>query len=102
MGRVRSGLQSNGSGSLAATGGPRQPPSTSAAQGADASLLFAEDVAAMLGMTRDWVYAETRTGRIPHVTLGRYYRYRAESIDAWLRDMEKRSLGVPRGAAARR
>lgn len=37
-------------------------------------LLDAEAVAKMLGMTRDWVYAEVRAGRIPHVKLGRYIR----------------------------
>jgi excisionase family DNA binding protein len=57
---------------------------------ADRSLLFAEDVAAMVGMTRKWVYNETRAGRIPHVALGRYYRYRPQSIDAWLRGIEQR------------
>ena len=53
-----------------------------------------------MGMTTDWVYAETRAGRIPHLTLGRYYRYRSDSIDAWLRDIEqgprKRSGGDAR------
>jgi predicted DNA-binding transcriptional regulator AlpA len=44
----------------------------------------------MVGMTRKWVYVETRAGRIPHVALGRYYRYRPESIDAWLRQIERR------------
>ena len=38
----------------------------------ETSLLFAEDVATMVGMTRKWVYTETRAGRIPHVALGRY------------------------------
>jgi excisionase family DNA binding protein len=56
----------------------------------ESALLFAEDVAAMVGMTRKWVYIETRAGRIPHVALGRYYRYRPESIDAWLRQIEQR------------
>ena len=56
----------------------------------ETSLLFAEDVATMVGMTRKWVYTETRAGRIPHVALGRYYRYRPESIDAWLRQIEQR------------
>jgi len=58
--------------------------------GLDRSLLFAGDVAAMVGMTRKWVYNETRAGRIPHVALGRYYRYRPQSIDAWLRQIEQR------------
>jgi excisionase family DNA binding protein len=71
--------------------GERQPGSASAATGANGALLVAEDVAALVGMTKEWIYAETRAGRIPHVTLGRYYRYRHESIDAWLREMEQRA-----------
>ena len=54
----------------------------------NSALLSAGDVAEMMGMTKDWVYAETRAGRIPHVQLGRYYRYRAESIEAWIREIE--------------
>jgi excisionase family DNA binding protein len=53
------------------------------------SLLTADDVAAMLGMGTDWIYAEVRAGRIPHVRLGRYVRFRAESIDQWIREMER-------------
>jgi excisionase family DNA binding protein len=66
------------------------------------SLLSAEDVAALIGMTKDWIYAETRAGRIPHVKLGRYYRYRRESIETWLRGIEDRSMSASRRGAARR
>jgi excisionase family DNA binding protein len=59
------------------------------------SLLSAEDVAALIGMTKGWVYTETRAGRIPHVKLGRYYRYRSESIEAWLREIEHRTAVLP-------
>lgn len=65
------------------------------------SLLYADDVAAMVGMTKDWVYAETRAGRIPHVTLGRYYRYRPESIEPWLSEMEHRCTRATRPASSR-
>lgn len=65
-------------------------------------LLTAQDVAAALGVTTDFVYAETRAGRIPHVALGRYRRYREEAIEQWLSDLEASSV-VPnikrRGAA---
>lgn len=47
-------------------------------------LLHAEDVASQIGMTPQWVYRETRRGLIPHIKLGRYYRYRSTSIDEWL------------------
>lgn len=53
-----------------------------------AHLLTAEDVADQLGVTRDWVWAQARAGRIPHVKLGRYRRFRQEAIDAWLRGLE--------------
>ena len=35
-------------------------------------------------MTPSWIYAETRCGRLPHIRLGRYVRYRREAIEAWL------------------
>lgn len=56
------------------------------------SLLTADDVAGVLGVSRDWVYSEVRAGRIPHVKLGRYVRFRAESIDQWLAGIERANL----------
>ncbi len=53
-------------------------------------LLTADQVAEMLGVSRDWVYAETRAARMPHVRIGRYYRYWPSSIDAWLHEQERR------------
>ena len=67
-------------------------------------LLTADDVAAIVGMTKDWIYAEVRAGRIPHVKLGRYYRFREESIAAWIEEIETTSNyngGRPRRAPAR-
>ena len=51
-------------------------------------LLTAEQVAAMIGMTPQWVYAQSRSGQIPTVSLGRYRRYRREAIEQWLRQLE--------------
>lgn len=51
-------------------------------------LLDAEQVAAMLGMTSAWVYEQSRKGRIPTITLGRYRRYRRAAIEDWLLSME--------------
>lgn len=47
-------------------------------------LLSAPEVAELLQVTTAWVYAETRSNRMPHLRLGRYYRYRREAIDDWL------------------
>lgn len=59
------------------------------APGGSRSLLTAEEVADMLGMGVDWIYAESRRGRIPTVRLGRYRRYRREAIEAWLLERER-------------
>ena len=52
------------------------------------SLLSAAEVAEMLGVPVSWVYEQSRRGRIPTVTLGRYRRYRRGSIEAWLEQLE--------------
>jgi excisionase family DNA binding protein len=55
-------------------------------------LLTAAEVADLLGVPKTWVYEQSRAGRIPTVTLGRYRRYRREAIEQWLADLEKRGL----------
>ena len=52
-------------------------------------LLTAQDVAAMLGVTAGWVYAQSRMGRIPTIPLGRYRRYRRDAILHWLDEIEQ-------------
>jgi excisionase family DNA binding protein len=51
-------------------------------------LLTADEVADRLGMRTDWVWAQARAGRIPHVRLGRYRRFREAAVEAWLRELE--------------
>ena len=51
-------------------------------------LLTAEEVARWLRLTTAWVYTQTRSDRIPHVTFGRYVRYRRSAIAQWLRENE--------------
>jgi hypothetical protein len=43
--------------------------------------LIAGDVAELLGLPKSWVYAQSRGGRIPTVTLGRYRRHWPETIE---------------------
>jgi excisionase family DNA binding protein len=53
------------------------------------SLMTADEVAELLGVTSAWVYAQSRAGRIPTVRLGqRYYRYRREAVEAWIASCE--------------
>jgi excisionase family DNA binding protein len=50
----------------------------------------AGEVAELLGVPRSWVYEQSRRGRIPTVSLGRYRRYRREAIEAWIKEIEGR------------
>jgi excisionase family DNA binding protein len=50
--------------------------------------MTADELARRLHVTLAWVYAETRAGRIPHLKLRRYVRYRRSAIAAWLREAE--------------
>ncbi len=55
-------------------------------------LLTAQEVADRLGVTAAWVWAQTRAGRIPHVQLGRYRRFREEAIEEWIRRLEETNV----------
>lgn len=50
--------------------------------------MTAAEVAELLGVRTSWVYEQSRNRRIPTVTLGRYRRYRAEAIEAWIDELE--------------
>ena len=56
-------------------------------------LLTADELAERLGMKTEWVWAQARAGRIPHVRLGRYRRFRESAVDAWLQDLETGGSG---------
>ncbi len=47
-------------------------------------LLTAEQVAEMLAVKLSWVREATREGRLPHIALGRYRRYRRAEIEVFL------------------
>jgi excisionase family DNA binding protein len=53
-----------------------------------APLLTAAEVAALLGVPTTWVYEQSRLGRTPTVTLGRYKRYRRAAIEEWVARLE--------------
>ena len=54
------------------------------------SLMTAAEVAELLGVPVSWVYEQSRRGRIPTVTLGRYRRYRRGAIEEWIATIEGR------------
>ena len=49
-------------------------------------LLIAREVAELLAVPESWVREATRDGRLPHLRLGRYRRYRRNEIESWLQD----------------
>jgi excisionase family DNA binding protein len=59
------------------------------------SLVTAQEVAELLGVTASWVYEQSRRGRIPTVTLGRYRRYRVEAIERWVETLEAHEVPGP-------
>ena len=56
--------------------------------------MTADEVADLLGVPASWVYEQSRTGRIPTVTLGRYRRYRREAIEQWVENLERAGRGA--------
>ena len=55
-------------------------------------LLTASEVADMLAVPLSWVREATRDGRLPHLKLGRYRRYQAAAIQAWLAEQQQGGL----------
>ncbi len=52
-------------------------------------LLTAQEVADLLAVPLSWVREATRDGRLPHLKLGRYRRYQAAALEAWLADQQR-------------
>ena len=47
-------------------------------------LLSTREVAEILAITLSWVHEATRDGRLPHIALDRYRRYRRDEIEVFL------------------
>lgn len=47
-------------------------------------LLTVEEVAGWLAVTPEWVQEMARSGEMPAVKLGRYWRFSREAVAAWL------------------
>jgi excisionase family DNA binding protein len=64
------------------------------------TLITADEVADRLRVTRAWVLAEARAGRLAHYRLNRKVRFTWEQVEAFLADREARL--APAVAGARR
>lgn len=47
------------------------------------------EVADLLGVKQSWVREACRDGRLPHVRIGRYLRFRLERIYEWIEEQEQ-------------
>jgi excisionase family DNA binding protein len=54
-------------------------------------LLTAHEVAEILGVHVNWVWAAAKRGEIPSVPIGRCRRFRGEDIDGWLEEKSRRA-----------
>lgn len=48
-------------------------------------MLTTRQVCDLLQVSRTWVSREAAAGRLPHVRIGRQYRFRAEDVEALIR-----------------
>ncbi|WP_196189059.1 helix-turn-helix domain-containing protein [Conexibacter sp. W3-3-2] len=55
----------------------------------DDALLDAAEAAKLLHVPTSWVYAEARAGRLPHVRVGRYRRFRRGTLEEWIASHER-------------
>ena len=70
-------------------------------------LLDVREVAELLGVRQRWVYERAQAGDLPSFSVGRYRRFRASEIEAWLLKhrnggTDKPTYGNPDGSATRR
>jgi excisionase family DNA binding protein len=64
---------------------PQQPIAHGDGAATGARLFTADEVAAVLGVPRTFVYALSRRGELPTVRVGeRYVRYRAQALECWI------------------
>lgn len=65
--------------------GTREQHGTPNSENPNARLLDAAGAAELLNVPKSWVLAEARSGRIPHIKLGRYVRFDLAELVAWTR-----------------
>ncbi|MEH7223896.1 helix-turn-helix domain-containing protein [Bacillus sp. JJ1566] len=56
--------------------------------------LTTEEVADYIGVHKDTIYTMVRQKQIPHIRVRRRIFFSIETIDAWMRDQEQKSLEV--------
>jgi len=52
-------------------------------------LLDAEAAAALLAVRPSWIYEAVRTGRMPHLKIGRHVRFLRSDLEQWVVDQRR-------------
>ena len=56
------------------------------------TLLDADQVADLLGVSRRWVMARTRAGELPALRFGKVFRYQKSTIENWMEECHAKRL----------
>ena len=60
----------------------------------DESLWKAEDVGRYLNVSKDTIYRWIESKQMPAVRIGKKWLFRKESIDLWLKELERQQKGT--------
>lgn len=56
--------------------------------------MTAEEAAQYIGIHKETIYVMARKREIPHIRIRRRIFFSQETLDAWMRDLEQKSLEV--------
>jgi excisionase family DNA binding protein len=70
-------------------------PLLTARKGEEDSILTPDQLAALLGVTKGWVYEQAALKAIPYHKLGKYLRFRRSAIDKWVDSAAVPASGPP-------
>ncbi len=59
-------------------------------------LLGIKEISEATGLPLSWLYTQAAAGRIPHLKLGKYLRFRISEVQAWL-EAHRRGSGADPG-----
>ena len=64
------------------------------------ALLDQHAAAELLGVPASWIMREARADRLPHVRIGRYYRFCPDELEVWWRERMRGPRRDKRGQEA--
>lgn len=59
------------------------------------AILSPDQLAALLGVPKGWIYERVSLGEIPHFKAGKYLRFRRSAIEKWIESQSTPASGPP-------